>query len=706
MALVTPIIDEDISAFDATEQYVFSFLVMGGDQVNANVIRIKDNTTGADVYTNTTRTYNYYHAIPANILQNGHENGYTVSIKTQVIGNNNEIIEESEWSNEVAFFCFSTPQVSINIIDGSIIEGSNVSVSVTYNQAEKEILNYGIINLYDEEKNLIDTSLELYHESGIIPPTTLSYKFSGLSNGAKYYIRAEILTEYNTSVVTDYIGFTAQYHDPVFHSMFLAEPNNCNGYTLLKSNVVIANGKYISGIDGEQPRYIDKQNIDLVSSVGYIDSTVGDSRSVEFDNGYSVPSNFLLRLWFNPALINKTLMLLYNQDRSYKLQFDYCRGTDFDYVEVTDSDGAYYVTNGVEHSNGNVNDFLWVKIVGDKWDIRLEQLSKEKTNAIWNDNNNNCKYNMTTDEHLIGENFEEYTKRENHTHVIEYALTDLLLADGIFDKVDITTDTSIDYTTEKPPQFTYNTLLDADFNENLNGGSSDIVLNQVSAVVIKRKESASSKNLWTTIYRKKIKSLDDLKIQYKDYMTPAFVEQTYALVPIMADGTEGGYIEINTTPKWNGTFITDGTETFKLVSSVIYDSFTQNVSIGTFSPIGKQYPTVVQNATTNYRSGTISTNIIGTNTKDNTNTFYDNRTLNRGDIVKETNDFVRFLTNGKSKIMVDWNGNIILFKVNSTPSIVYNANFGNGKTTVQFSFVEQGKYDNQQDLIDNNLITI
>ena len=39
-------------------------------------------------------------------------------------------------------------------------------------------------------------------------------------------------------------------------------------------------------------------------------------------------------------------------------------------------------------------------------------------------------------------------------------------------------------------------------------------------------------------------SLDDLKIQYKDYMTPAFVEQTYALVPIMADGTEGGYIEM------------------------------------------------------------------------------------------------------------------------------------------------------------------
>ena len=56
--------------------------------------------------------------------------------------------------------------------------------------------------------------------------------------------------------------------------------------------------------------------------------------------------------------------------------------------------------------------------------------------------------------------------------------------------------------------------------------------------------------------------------------------------------------------------------------------------------------------------------------------------------------------------MIDWNGNILLFKVNSTPSIVYNANFGNGKTTVQFSFVEQGKYDNQQDLIDNNLITI
>ena len=58
--------------------------------------------------------------------------------------------------------------------------------------------------------------------------------------------------------------------------------------------------------------------------------------------------------------------------------------------------------------------------------------------------------------------------------------------------------------------------------------------------------------------------------------------------------------------------------------------------------------------------------------------------------------FLNFLTNGKLKGLVDWNGNAIVFRVVSSPSASYNSYYGNGITNVGFSWVEQGKYDDTE----------
>lgn len=57
-----------------------------------------------------------------------------------------------------------------------------------------------------------------------------------------------------------------------------------------------------------------------------------------------------------------------------------------------------------------------------------------------------------------------------------------------------------------------------------------------------------------------------------------------------------------------------------------------------------------------------------------------------------------FLSNGKAKCLIDWNGNDIIFKVISAPSVSYHTNYGNGIVNVAFSWAEQGQYDNQEDL--------
>ena len=49
MALTQPILNS-IAAFDATQEHIFSFISIGGDQVLGSQLTIYDNETGAQVY--------------------------------------------------------------------------------------------------------------------------------------------------------------------------------------------------------------------------------------------------------------------------------------------------------------------------------------------------------------------------------------------------------------------------------------------------------------------------------------------------------------------------------------------------------------------------------------------------------------------------------------------------------------------------------
>ena len=55
MALPTPIL-YSIPAFDATQEQVFTFASIGGSQVIANTLTIKNNATSATVYSQTQTT--------------------------------------------------------------------------------------------------------------------------------------------------------------------------------------------------------------------------------------------------------------------------------------------------------------------------------------------------------------------------------------------------------------------------------------------------------------------------------------------------------------------------------------------------------------------------------------------------------------------------------------------------------------------------
>ena len=98
----------------------------------------------------------------------------------------------------------------------------------------------------------------------------------------------------------------------------------------------------------------------------------------------------------------------------------------------------------------------------------------------------------------------------------------------------------------------------------------------------------------------------------------------------------------------------------------------------------------VQNGDNNYLTGSISAKLMGYN-------FLETKYVDRKDVVKQKNDFLQFLSNGKAKVFKDWNGNILIFR-RTTSSVNYVNTYANGIVDVNFSWVEQGNYDDEKSL--------
>ena len=166
----------------------------------------------------------------------------------------------------------------------------------------------------------------------------------------------------------------------------------------------------------------------------------------------------------------------------------------------------------------------------------------------------------------------------------------------------------------------------------------------------------------------------------------------------MTQGIEGDYITNSTIPHWKGTFISDASgEIHKLYSGISYGSKERVKPRNIFTPIGRKYPIIVCNSEINYNSGSTSGYIYGYN-------FEKTRRIDRLSVVKQTMAFEDFLNTETTKVITDWNGNIWVVGIIDSTSIEYNDISTNGTTIVSFSWVEQGKYNNYEDLVANNLI--
>lgn len=678
MALVKPIINE-IVAFDANVGSYITFSASGGDQVTANEIKIVINDSEQLVYQNKITSYSLSHTIPSNILTNGIY--YKVAVRTFDVLNNS-----SEWSNYQPFYCYTTPTITLNIRNNQTITTHSYNVTAIYRQAQGEKIEYALIQLYDSNNILVESSGNIYNSTN--PPLTFNYFISGMNNNARYTLIATAVTV-NGTVVTNKVNFRTDYGTITSTGVLTATLDACEGYVNLKSSMLT---NLIGRSNPDPAKYINREQIDLISTVGDIDNERYSSWA-KWDEGLIIPSDFLLRVWFYPARQPFKVIELTDGDNGMEsLIISFQKGSTTDYLSIRTTSGTVIDKDLGAICNGNTKVFLWLCVSGSTWTVQTEILDTLATVIEWNNTPaNTLKYNVTSDVAYGGEPRGTFTPSSPVYHELVDNLFTLKFGNGIFDELDITTDVTLPYTTDIP-DYDGTTIISLSFKGNLDNN-----VPHYDKAILKRKDSEAF--TWIDLQTIYITEPNvPYYIDYNDSFIPTGIKQTYALVTYI-DGAESEYYTVEVTPQWGRVFISDRDTRFGLNYGVIYTNHNQNIQNGVLMPIGAQYPIVIQNANGNYRSGSVQFKVLGYQ-------FEIDKRLDRPSIVQQTNDILAFLTNGKAKCIVDYNGNIFIIKVINSPQISYDGNWGNGISTISFDWVEQAKYNDYESMAELGLLDV
>lgn len=719
MAMVKPIADK-VNAFDATQAYTFTFEANGGAQVYKNKITIRDNTTNEVVFTETITSYDFTHTVPADTLENGEYYNYTII--TYDVSNN-----ASDESDPVTFYCLEIPTLTFsNMPNDGIIQASSFSFSVTYDQEQSDTLNYLRINLYDTNNQLIDSSGDLNNIN--TPPVTLSHSFTGFDNNTQYKIQATCETTLGVVYTTPLYTFIARYQNPSSFSLLELDNDVDKGRIKITSNTASINATMVDG-NGDiiSPKYgilihdgtPDTEWIEweedftpetgstVISEWGnqYMLDLSHDGETLIWENGIYFPENFAIQTWFYPTgdgLISSFTSTNGGIYVYYRVGIPYGETVEKSYIEVEGlRNGTKVLSQRSSYVDRIPNESYCTYVIkkgSSGWSVDLDVLATASHSLLnWGGDSNvpyDYESNIPYENNSATAETVEYIAINNNLDGI-FPLTKVSLMNGRYDNFYSTKDAT--YTEqEELPSWDYNTILACDFNANVNGGNVGFIVSQINKVRVKRRKYGTYK--WITLFDIPITSEGDLHFTQYDNYIPTGETYEYCLAYVMNDGTEGISVSDKITTKFNGIYITDGIDTYKFISGYTLSAI-QNKSIGLLQPLNNPVPITVSNSSANYLSGMTSTTLLGYD-------YEDTRVLDRINIAKQTREYLAFLTNGRAKILKDWNGNIWLIRLSATPTVTPNMASGNGIVDIGFSWVEQGKYDNPTDLYNNRLITV
>lgn len=265
----------------------------------------------------------------------------------------------------------------------------------------------------------------------------------------------------------------------------------------------------------------------------------------------------------------------------------------------------------------------------------------------------------------------------------------IILSDGLVDDLYITKKIYTSWDGSIPDNWDFDTHLKATFENNLYGGNVNYTADIVQLVRIKVREKGSFK--WRTIYEKPIETDADLNFEIYDPLNPSNTMLEYAYVPVI-NGNEGDTSTNEIFSKFDGFFLVEKDKAYHALLN-INNEYQLNRETATVTTMGRKHPYIIENGMTNHYSGTFKATFV----QDDGNCVFD---FKNG--YKYRRDVDEFLSDGKPKILKDFEGKIWMVQIVDNISLDHSHHYQ--APTHSMEWVEVGRYDSVGDLYDNNFI--
>lgn len=278
-----------VQSFDATLGSTVKFTWLGNQPVS-NTIIIKDNISNVIIYEKVLPSMKLEHNIPADSgLING--NLYNISVK---VTDSNGV--DSEWSDTLLFYCFTTPIFKINIEPDQIIQAQTYGVNITYEQIEGEMLQSYRVMVYNSDNAIIYDSNTRYILDTV--------KITNLQDNSHYSIIAIGETINGIPLSTGRIDFSADFIKS--EAYFICEVQNMyeTGGIYIKSNIVS-----VEGTSDSEVTYIDNNIADLTNN------------TVHFNKGFSISGNFSLLLKGSQFNVGEKILHISGNDETITVEY-------------------------------------------------------------------------------------------------------------------------------------------------------------------------------------------------------------------------------------------------------------------------------------------------------------------------------------------------------------------------------------------------
>lgn len=262
------------------------------------------------------------------------------------------------------------------------------------------------------------------------------------------------------------------------------------------------------------------------------------------------------------------------------------------------------------------------------------------------------------------------------------------IAYGKFDEVYIDLDTTVSTDIVKPTEWGFQTVIDAKFQGDLEGGSVSGSGQVITAIRIQRQKE--DEIVWNDILQ------IDYSTGYQSYytFTDKYIQNgisyRYALIPL--SGNTLGYRQYSEliTVDFDGVFFSDLTHNYRLYYNLELGDFEHNTPSSVQEPLNSQYP-IVTYGTLDYIRGSVEALFLSAST------IATNGNINIRSEKLERQELMNFMKNRKPKVLRNSDGNLLLVTIIDNPKETPN-NQIRGIANVSFNFVEIGNVEDTDNL--------